>query len=249
MNKSRLIDQIILIVLLIGVSTFPVTYFVHDFFWYYTIEALMMLAVLLFILYFDKKHVDIYGYHKKINWINVLWLLPAITVAFSNLIYALFLKEEPVNGFGWFSIPHAAFIILNCAVEEYIFRKHLLGNLTHPKTIIRILISAAIFAACHLTIFFSTFNPLSLVVVAYTFGLGMVLGLIYCYTNSLGACIIFHVMFNMLNDFLFESLFFVNNPLWYYLINAIITVIVGIYLFIVYWFKLRKNPAELGFYA
>ena len=89
MNKSRLIDQIILIVLLIGVSTFPVNYFVHDLFWYFTIEALLMLAILLFLLYFDKRHVDVYGYRKRVNWINLLWLLPAITVAFSMLIFPL----------------------------------------------------------------------------------------------------------------------------------------------------------------
>lgn len=246
MSKSRLIDAIILIVLLIGVATFPVNYLVHGLFWYYFIEALLMLAVLIFILFYETRHSEINPPKKRFNLENFLWLLPSVLVAFSNFFYALILKEPVVTSFGLYSIPHAVFIVLNVIIEEFVFRKHLLGNLNHPKTIIRIVISAGIFAACHLTVFLSTFNPADLVVVAYSFGLGMILGLVYCYSHSLIACIGLHLMFNLFNDFLFEHLFNVNNLLWYYLINVFVAIIVGVYLLIVYLLKLRKSPAELG---
>ena len=246
MNRARIIDSAILTILLIGVATFPVNYLVHDLFWYYFIEALLMLAVLIFILFFETRHPETNPPKKKFNLNNLLWLLPSVFVAFSNFFYALILKEPINSTFGLYSIPHVAFIVLNVIVEEFVFRKHLLGNLTHPKPIVRIVISAAIFALCHLTLFFSTFNPASLIVVAYSFGLGMILGLIYYYTNSLIACIGLHLMFNLFNDFLFEHLYAVNNVLWYYLINLFVAVIIGVYLLLVYLLKLRKNPAELG---
>lgn len=245
MNRSRIIDSAILTVLLIGVSTFPVNYFVHDLFWYYFIEALLMLAVYLFILFYENRHPEINPYKRPFVLWAFLWLLPAFLIAFSNLIYALILREKVVVSFGMYSIPHFVFIVLNVIVEEYVFRKHLLGNLTHPKKIIRILIAAAIFALCHLTLFFSTFDPSTLIVVAYSFGLGIVLGLFYCYTNSLITCIGLHLAFNLFNDFLFEHLFLVSNVLWYYLINVIITILIGVYLTLVYLLKLRKSPAEL----
>ena len=246
MNRSRIIDTALLTVLLIGISTFPVNYFVHDLFWYYFIEALLMLAVFLFILFYENRHPEINPPKKRFNLINFLWLLPSVLMTISNFFYAWILREPVVNSFGLYSIPHFAFIVLNVIVEEYIFRKHLLGNLTHPKMIVRIVISAAIFALCHLTLFFSTFNPLDLVVVAYAFGLGMVLGLVYCYAHSLIACIGLHLMFNLFNDFLFEHLYLVNNALWYYLINIFVAIIIGVYLLIIYLLKLRKSPAELG---
>ena len=116
--------------------------------------------------------------------------------------------------------------------------------LRHPKKIVRILISAAIFGVCHITRFLSTFNPADLIVVVYAFGLGMVLGLIYCYTNSFIACIVLHLLFNLVNDFLFVSLFGVSNVLWYYLINVILAVIIGVYLLLVYLFIFEKKPSN-----
>ena len=85
MSKSRLIDTIILIMLLIGVATFPVNYLVHDLFWYYFIEALLMLAVLIFILFYETRHPEINPPKKRFNLENFLWLLPSVLVAFSNL--------------------------------------------------------------------------------------------------------------------------------------------------------------------
>ena len=242
MTRSRLIDEIILIVLLIGVSTFPVNYFVHDMFWYYTIEALLMLAVYLFLLFYEKRNPQINPIMGRFNLTNFLWLLPAFIICGSNFFYTLTGKTLFSPSFELYSIPHAFFIIFNVLVEEIIFRKHLLGNLHHPKKIIRITIAAAIFGACHLTTFLSTFNPYDLIVVAYAFGLGMVLGLFYVYTNSLIACIALHLSFNMINDYLFGYMFLVAaGDIWYYLINLFVAIGVGIYLAIIYFFRLRDS--------
>ena len=243
MNRSRMIDSLILMLLLIGVSTFPTNLLVSDYFWFYVREALLFLLVFLYILIYERRHPEVVTYPGRFNKINLFWLLPSFVIVGSNLIYALFLRERPHFDSQWYYIPEIIFISLNVLVEEYIFRRHLLGNLQHPKKIVRIVISAGIFALCHLTFFFSTFNPLALIKVAYAFGLGMVLGLLYCYTNSLIPCIVLHLLFNLINDFTFEHFFYVSNELWYYLINVIVTIVVAIYLLIVYLMKLEKKPS------
>ena len=246
MRQNQLIDSVILMVLLIGLSAFPVNLLVHDMFWYYVIEALLMLAALIFILFYENRHPETIPHRYSINKISLLILLPLVLTACSNFFYALFLKEQAVPTFETYHFAQLGFIVINVIVEEFVFRRHLLGNLFHPKKIVRILISAGVFALCHLTLFFSTFNPFDLIPVAYAFGLGIMLGFIYCYGNSFIACIVFHLLFNLINDFLFERLFFVNDLLWYFLINGIIALLAGIYLLVIYFFKFepkqRKSP-------
>ena len=244
MDRSRMYDSLLLTILLIGVSTFPVNLLVNDIFWYYVIEALLMLAVFIFILFYESRHPEIVPFKRRFSLTYFLWLLPVILIPFSNFLYALIFGESLYPNFALYNIPQVAFIALNIVVEEYIFRRHLLGNLNHPKKIIRILISAGIFGLCHITRFLSTFNPLDLIVVVYAFGLGMVLGLIYCYTNSFISCIVLHFLFNLVNDFLFTSLFGVSEIMWYYLINAIFALIIGLYLLFVYLFVLEKKPSN-----
>lgn len=246
MSRTRLFDTLILIILLIGVSTFPTGFFVKDLFWYYVIEALLMLLVLLFIFYFERRNPEIVPPRRRFNLTNFLLFLPCFIITFSNLIYAFALREPAHSYFELYSIPQACFIILNVVVEEIIFRKHLLGNLAHPKPIVRILISASIFALCHLTAFLSTFNPATLIVVVYSFGLGMVLGFLYVYTGSLYPCIGLHLLFNLINEFLFEGFYGVSNPLWYYLINIFVGLVIGIYILVLYLVKLRKNHFYLN---
>ena len=246
MNKTKIIDLAIIIILFIGISTFPVGLIVKDLFWYYVIESLLMVAVLLFIFLYMRRHPYLYPERNRFRVKALLLLLPSVLIVGSNFYYALILKEPLAPNFEAYHGIQIIFIIASVVVEEMIFRLLLLGNLTHENKMIRIVISAGIFAACHLTHFFSTFNPTSLVIVAYAFGLGMVLGMIYCYSNSFISCIVLHLLFNLVNDFLFERLFGVSNLLWYYLINVFVALIIGLYLLAVYLLKLRKNPVELG---
>ena len=176
----------------------------------------------------------------------LLLFIPVVIVAISNFIYAWCLKETVHPLFNWSNPLQILFIALLVTVEELIFRYLLLGNITKGKPIIRIIIAAGIFALCHLTHFFSTFNPADLVVVAYSFGLGLVLGLIYYYSHNLIVCVGLHFLFNFCNDFLFVRLYSVSNLLWYYLINGFVALVIGLYILAVYLLKLRKNPAELG---
>lgn len=246
MNKTELIDLAIIIILFIGVSTFPVGLLVKDPLWYYVIESLLMIAVLLFLFLYARRHTYLYPEQNRFRKKALLLLLPSLLIVGSNFYYALILREPFAPSFEGYHAVQIIFIISSVIVEELIFRYFLLGNLTHENKMIRILIAAGIFALCHLTHFLSSFNPVDLIIIVYAFGLGIVLGMVYCYTNSLIPCIVLHLLFNLINDFMFERLFNVSNLLWYYLINVFVAVIVGIYLLVIYLIKLRKNPVELG---
>ena len=202
--------------------------------------------MLLFLILYVRFHAYLKTEPRRIDYKILLLFIPAVVVAISNLIYAWILKEPVHATFTWAGPLQVLFIILLVVIEEIIFRYLLLGNIEQGKPIVRIVIAAAIFGLCHLTHFFSTFNPVYLVIVAYTFGLGMLLGIIYYYTHCLVACIGLHLLFNLCNDYLFTHLYDVNNSLWYYLINGIIALVIGLYVLGIYLLKLRKNPAELG---
>ena len=93
MSRTRIIDSVILIALLIGVSTFPTNYFVKDVFWYYVIEALLMLVVLLFLLFYEKRNLEVVPYKKRFNLslgIIVLIVVSTIGISYDQNIEEVF---------------------------------------------------------------------------------------------------------------------------------------------------------------
>lgn len=108
------------------------------------------------------------------------------------------------------------------------------------KPIIKIIIASSVFSACHLTHFFSSFNPFDLIIVVYTYGIGIILGLIYVYTESFMMCVIFHFLYNSINNNLASWIKLSNDMLPYYLINTAIGIIVGAYLLVLYLLKFSK---------
>ena len=246
MTRNKIIDIAIVTLLYIGICTFPTNLITDNEIFYYLIEVGLMTLMILFIILYVHAHGYLKPEKQPTDFKTLLLFIPVVVVAISNFLYAWILKEplEPV--FSWASPLQILFILLLVTVEEVIFRYLMLGNITKGKPIVRIIIAAGIFALCHLTHFFSTFNPVDLVVVAYSFGLGIVFGLIYYYSHNLVACIGLHFLFNFCNDFLFVRLYSVSNMLWYFLINGIVALVVGLYLLGLYLLKLRKNPAELG---
>ena len=119
--------------------------------------------------------------------------------------------------------------------EELIFRAIFISNSNYKTKLTTIIVSAAVFGVCHLTNFLSTFNPASLLMVVYTFLLGLMLGCIYVFTGSYIFVASLHFSFNLLNDVLFEALVPNVTNIWFYLLsNTIVTLFVAAYLVIIY---------------
>ncbi len=246
MSRNRVVDIALIIIFYVGVSTFPTGLITNNPYIYYGIEIAFYVACLLFIILFSRRQEGLFKPLPKMNIPYFLLLLPVVIICISNLSYAWIFQEVMEPRFDFSDILAVIHIILVVVVEELIFRHLLISNLNYENKLTKILISAGVFALCHITHFFSTFNPADLIIIVYTFGLGLVLGFMYCYGNCLYACIGLHLLFNICNDFLFERLYYVNNVLWYYLINVFVALISGLYILALYLLKLRKNPVELG---
>lgn len=95
----------------------------------------------------------------------------------------------------------------------------------------------------HLLNLFNGFSPLVFVQVLYTFGLGLVLGIIYEYSErNFLYVFLFHFLFNFLNDFLYTRLFNLENDYVFYLVSVGNGMIIGIYILILFF--LHKNKQK-----
>mgnify|MGYP003336768338 CR=1 FL=1 len=158
----------------------------------------------------------------------------------------IFASEKEFNNslnpsFSWLLLVK---IILSISVafnEELIFRIILQGNLREDRNhLVRILISSGAFALCHLTHFFSTFNPGDLMIVGYTFGIGFVLGIMYEFTGSFTLIYLFHGLYNMINNNLAETwITYGKDDSAFFVANIIVAVTAAIYLVSIYSKKLN----------
>ena len=246
MTRNKIIDIALIGLLYIAVCTFPIGLITKVYIFYFLFESLLLLAMLLFIILFVRTRAYLKPDERRIDYKTLFLFIPVVVVAISNFFYAWIFKEPVYPVFEWANLLEVLSIALLVIIEELIFRYLLIGNMERGKPIVRIVIAAGIFGLCHLTHFFSSFNPVDLIIVVYTFGLGMLFGIIYYYTRCLIACIGLHFLFNFCNDFLFARLYSVSDALWYYLINGFVALAIGIYVLVLYLVKLRKNPAELG---
>lgn len=245
MNKNKIYDLLIIILLYIGFSCIPFGLIPIDAIFIVIFEIISQIIIFLLTgLVFRKSEFKINNLEQRQR--NSYYFLPIFLICFSNF-FCLF---DPNNSVKLsFDIVLVLNILLSVCVafnEEIIFRAILLGNLDEKRhPLIRILIASGIFAACHLTHFISSFDPSDLIVVVYSFGIGIVLGMMYLYTGSLIFTFSFHALYNIMNNNLAEKWIIYNNGFAsFYAINAIVAVISIVYLSWIYYYKFRIEKTE-----
>jgi len=244
MSKKRLIDMMILVFAYLIAASFPFGLFIKGDIAVWLVPVLqlvMQLGFLLFWIFFIPK-TSLNCCKIKVNLKNYCCLIPVFLLVGSNFIFAAIVPESFENTFHW-SIGIK--FVLNFVIvtnEEFIFRYIMLGNfdkIKHPLA--KIAISSAVFALCHIGAFLNSFNPIDLLVVAYTFGIGAVLGIFYFYAGAPCTCIVYHLMFNIINGLVFESCFNPSNEyLTFIIVNLAVSAAYAIYLTIIYFVRLRK---------
>ena len=245
MTKSKLLDTLILIFVYIGISCLP-------FSWLSVSSTLILIfqilgqLVILFLFRLVLKKSPLRFKERTYNRNNMILFIPVFVLCFSNFFNLI----NPNNSFDfYFSFDLPLKILLSFCIafnEEYLFRSVIIDNIeAGEKPIVKVIISASIFAACHLTVFFSTFNPMDLIVVVYTFGLGIVLGLMYVYGECLWYCVLFHFAYNIINGDFASFIIYKKIDFYYFLTNVLVGLVVAAYLFAIYFIKLRTtNPAK-----
>lgn len=242
--KLRLSDIFIFGLLFIFVTAFPVDYFHIDVLYQYVIRISLLILILGYYIYICYvNHINIFKFY---NLKRTILFIPFLLVCFSNMI-ACGLDGQ----YGVTSLANDLFIVmivfnfLQAVVEEFLFRLFIQGSLVRVGSIKRILYGALIFALFHLLNMVSirTVDGLItvLIQVVYSFGLGILLGFIYEYTYSLPACIFLHFAFNFFNTVLYKYLGCVSSDFSFYMTAVVITLVVGLYTFLIYWFVLRRN--------
>ena len=208
----------------------------------YLLNIILRIAFIIFAIFYIRKEKYQYDVFGKLKWRHLL-LLPFIFVCFSNLFVCL-IDKAPLREINLLSIfQDLLFYLLVAISEELVFRYILFNEIKANNSCFKaMLFSSLIFGGLHILNITSIASiPLSLLQVLYTFGLGMLLCLIYLYTENIVLTISFHFLFNFINDSLASSLFELNWGTNFYLINAIFAIIFVIYGIIIYIFKVKKE--------
>ena len=242
--KFKLIDLLIFALLFIFVAAFPVDYFHIDLVYQYVIRISLLALILSYYIYICYVgHINIFKFY---NLRRMVLFIPFLLICFSNLIAA---KIDGAYGVSTLSTDLLAVMIvfhfLQAVVEEFLFRLFIQGSLVRVGSIKRIFYGALIFAAFHLLNMVGIRSVDGLVTVlvqiVYSFGLGILLGFVYEYTYSLPACIFLHFAFNFFNTVLYKYLGCVSSDFSFYMTAVVVTSVVGLYTFLIYWFVLRRN--------
>lgn len=159
-----------------------------------------------------------------------LFLLPTFLVCFSNyfvLISGFSLNNQIDSSRISLLVLLNVFIVVN---EEAIFRYFAMDLYREKGTLFRLFIPSLIFALAHLSRFFSTFNAFDLISVAYAFGLGLLLNVMYIFTHSFIPGLALHFLFNLCNDIILTTFFAYQSALAFVLINIGVVLVVILYL-------------------
>ena len=241
MKKNNLIDFLIVLLVYIAFSCLPFGLLKIPSWLISVFQIVAQVLVLFFMIYFVRRKTKLEHKLEKINLKNSLLLIPTLLVCFSNLVYLVVSKG---NVSFIFSLENILLILLNVFVvlnEEIIFRLLLISNLENKKNWWMVLISGVVFGLCHITRFLSSFNPVDLVVVAYTIPLGLLLAISYLMSKSLIAPITIHLLFNIFNNLVFMGNY--NDPM-FYIVSIIVGIVVALYVTLIIVIKNRNNKKQ-----
>lgn len=244
MNKNRVLDFAILILVYVAICAVPFNLMIKNIpVLEYSLKIVVQIAYLVFAhIYIHRQGIQ--KGKKSFEYKAFLLLIPAFVICFSNYFSALFFASIFDNRITYLLIFDIILTLVICLNEELLFRCLLITHL-ELSNIAKIFISAAIFGLVHITHFLSSFNPADLLVVVYTFGLGLVLGVFFVYVKCIYVCLGFHFLFNLLNDILFSKLFLIKNFTIYYIVNVSVGVVIGIYILLTYFMFFRSSKEEI----
>lgn len=237
--KNKVYNILIIFLLYLFLVCFPWNLINSDIYFVYWMQIITLVIYLPLSLYLMKRW-DLFTKPKKISIKDIALLSPLVVICFSNYFYLIFYQDY------FYSFANHYWVLLvltiiNVVIEEILFRYILLNHLPINNKLLKIVVAALIFALFHMSRFISSFNFYDLIAVAYSFGLGVVLGFIYEYGHSLLATIIFHFLFNFFNDILFIIMFSINHDGVFIAVSCVVALLAAIYLVFLYIFRYKKQ--------
>lgn len=253
MEKRRFWNLFILLAVYIVTISFPIYLLTQDIYVRAGVVLGLRAAYLVFIILFSIFTKLAKSYSGKTNLKNLFLLLPLFFVAFMNLFYwgvvtrsnfdTIFQKFSG-GGNKSLEIMMLFSILITVAEEELLFRYIIQKNLTVGHKILRITISASIFAGCHvfnlLTAHGGIFPPVELLQILLVFGIGIILGFLFEYTNNIFVPILFSLIYALCSDMFIPIAFQGAQPSYFITISCF-AVGAAAYILIFYYLMLKKE--------
>ena len=247
MERRKFWHIVILLIVFVICVSFPTGSIVHDPLTISIVQASIIAAFIAFAIIYINITKIAHFFQGKTSIKNTILLAPLFAVAFCNLFFMTVINHNKFT-FEWGDanfIMRVVVILLTAIAEELLFRYIIQKNLQIRSKFIKIIIASSIFALCHiLTIIArwdltspSTWNWFDLSMIVYTFFIGVCLGFLYEYTNNIVLPIIFHFIFNFVNDLWF----YVQDWNWSYFINVLCFAAFGVGYMCLFYFVLTKR--------
>ena len=195
-----------------------------------------IIAVIVFFIMIKKEDLK-HKYLSKISKKDFLFI-PLLLICFSNIFVAMYQNSNIILYDNYDTLLYNIILCSpNVIIEELLFRYLICYEFNkHTSKIKSIIYSSLIFASIHLLNISSISSiPFILVQVIYTFGLGLVLSLIYLKSNNnIIYPIILHLLFNIFNDIIVVNLFNFEWNLSFFVINGVVAIFSIIYSLFIY---------------
>lgn len=245
-EKKRLYSKLFLLCVAIFIVSLPFGFFIKNNVILSIINIILKLISLGFIIYYSKKEkFEKFEFAKPSKY--HLILLPFMLVTFSNLFVAIIDKCSINTKINYLIlILDLINISLTAIIEELIFRHYLYKEFITKQTMFKsIIYTSLIFGGMHLLNINSFASiPYCLLQSIYTFGIGLVLSIIYIFSKNIIYPIIFHFLFNFLNDSIIIHIFNIEWNLVFFIVNIIIGLLTGLYGLFVYKRYLCQEVSE-----
>ena len=171
-----------------------------------SINALAGIAFFAGVIFYLKKKRLLYYYGfnniKELEYKNLLYCVPMIIVALSNLRYGIHINDS------WLQIVLITLKALGVGfAEEILFRGFLFKAIANKSATAAILISSSVFGIIHIfNLLYGADVIATLAQVIYATSLGMMFSVFFYKTNNIVPCIICHCIINITNTFLPNNL-------------------------------------------
>lgn len=163
---------------------------------------IFMIGIILYLK--KKKLLSYYGISnlKELEYKNLLYCIPMIIVALSNLRYGIHIN------YSWFQLVLISLEALGVGfAEEILFRGFLMKAIMNKSATAAIVISSTLFGIIHIfNLLYGADIVATLAQVVYASALGLMFSMFFYRTNNIIPCIICHCAINMTNTFIPKDL-------------------------------------------
>lgn len=241
-RQGRSESVLLLFLIFLFCASFPFSLWIKDQVWLWLAQGLLRLAFVVGCPFLVRRFSLVKAEWHPWSWGTLLYL-PLFALCGSNLFVLVYERSSFSLLIPGIQLLSQAFFYLTVALsEELLFRAVIEGEFLKEKSPLwSILLSALIFAVSHLANFGSVAPLLVLAQVGYTFILGLLLGFLYQDSRNLGLVILYHFLFDFLNDSLFGAYYSGDWDWRFFGINILIGFMVLLYGFLYFKIKAKKK--------